>query len=173
MEEPHFLIETTMTREDYKKFLYIATFRRNKLLVPFMIILSIVGSLAIGFDQDGFSWIRFVISFVIFTPLIFAIIILQVEGKNAKQIKTDQTGSFDSVSKLTFFEDKMILQNETFKSTGEVQYAQFYGVRESKEYFIFYLTLNQAALIRKTDVEEVSGFRTFLMDKFKERYKRI
>lgn len=173
VEEPKFYIETTMTKEDYKKFLYIATFRRNKVLIPLLIFMSIIGSVVIGFDTDGFSWVRFILSFLVLTPLAFVIIILQIERKNAKRIKTDQTGSFDSINKLTFYEDKMMLQNEAFKSTGEVQYAQFYGVRESKYYFIFYLTVNQAALIRKIDVKDVSGFRSFLMDKLKERYKKI
>lgn len=162
-----------MTKEDYKKFLYIATFRRNKLLIPFMIALSVIGSLAIGFDSYGFSWLRFMLSFVIMTPFIFGIIIFQVERRNAKRVKTDQTGSFDSISKLTFYEDKMTLEVEAFKSSGEVQYAQFYGVRESKDYFIFYLNVNQASLIRKIDVEELEEFKAFIMDKLKEKYKRI
>jgi len=162
-----------MAKEDYKKFLYIATFRRNKVLIPLLIFMSIIGSMVIGFDTDGFSWVRFILSFLVLTPLAFVIIIFQIERKNAKRIKTDQTGSFDSINKLTFYEDKMMLQNEAFKSTGEVQYVQFYGVRESKDYFIFYLTVNQAALIRKIDVKDVSGFRSFLMDKLKERYKKI
>ena len=173
VEEPKFYIETTMAKEDYKKFLYIATFRRNKVLIPLLIFMSIIGSMVIGFDTDGFSWVRFILSFLVLTPLAFVIIIFQIERKNAKRIKTDQTGSFDSINKLTFYEDKMMLQNEAFKSTGEVQYVQFYGVRESKDYFIFYLTVNQAALIRKIDVKDVSGFRSFLMDKLKERYKKI
>ena len=173
VEEPKFYIETTMTKEDYKKFLYIATFRRNKLLIPLLIFMSIIGSVVIGFDTDGFSWVRFILSFLVLTPLAFVIIILQIERKNAKRIKTDQTGSFDSINKLTFYEDKMMLQNEAFKSTGEVQYAQFYGVLESKDYFIFYVTVNQASLIRKIDVEDVSSFRTFLMNKFKERCRKI
>ncbi|WP_312652027.1 YcxB family protein [Proteiniclasticum sp.] len=173
LEEPKFNIETTMTKEDYKKFLYIATFRRNRLLIPLMIFMSIIGSVVIGFDTYGFSWVRFILSFLVLTPSAFVIIIFQIERKNAKRIKTDQTGSFDSINKLTFYEDKMMLQNEAFKSTGEVQYVQFYGVRESKDYFIFYLTVNQAALIRKIDVKDVSGFRSFLMNKLKERYKKI
>ena len=172
-EKPKFIIETTMTKEDYKRFLYIATFRRNKLVIPLMIALSIIGSLAIGFDSYGFSWFRFILSFVIMTPLIFGIIIFQVERRNAKRVKSDQTGSFDSINKLVFYEDKMTLENEAFKSTGEVQYNQFYAVRESKDYFIFYLTLNQASLIRKIDVEEIEKFKAFIMDKFKEKYKRI
>lgn len=107
------------------------------------------------------------------TPLIFGIIIFQVERRNAKRVKSDQTGTFDSINKLVFYEDKMTLENEAFKSTGEVQYNQFYAVRESKDYFIFYLTLNQASLIRKIDVEEIEKFKAFIMDKFKEKYKRI
>ncbi len=172
-EEPKFIIETTMTKEDYKKFLYIATFRRNKIVIPLLILISMVGSLAIGFDEDGFSFVRFILSFFVLTPLAFGAIIFQVERKNTKRVKTDQTGSFDSMSRLTFYEDKLVMENEAFKSTGEVKYAQFYGILESKDFFIFYLTVNQAALIRKVDISSKPDFKGFIMEKFQEKYKKI
>lgn len=172
-QEPKFIIETTMTKEDYKKFLYVATFRRNKLVIPLLILVSLMGSLAIGFDVDGFSWGRFIISVLFLTPMAFGIIIFQVERKNAKRVKTDQTGSFDSINTLTFYDDKLVMKNEVFKSTGEIKYAQFYGVLESKDFFIFYLTVNQASLIRKEDVDSPEEFKKFMEEKFQEKFKKV
>ena len=36
MEKAKIVIHTSMEKEDFKKFLYIATFRRNKLIIPLM-----------------------------------------------------------------------------------------------------------------------------------------
>ncbi len=173
IEEPRFMIQTTMTREDYHRFLYLATFLRNKVIIPLLILMSIMGSLIIGFDEDGFSWIRFIFSFIILTPIAFGAIIFQVERKNAKRVKTDQTWSFDSINHLTFYEDKLVMNNEAFKSTGEVQYTKFYSVLESKDFFIFYLKVNQASLIRKVDITSTAEFREFIMGKFQGKYKKM
>ena len=65
------------------------------------------------------------------------------------------------------------MENEALKSKGELQYHQFYALMESKDYFIFYLTANQASLIRKLDIDDISAFREFIVEKFKNKYKRI
>lgn len=51
MEEPKIIIKTSITEEDYRKFLYIATFKRSKFIIPFMIIISLIGGLAISFNN--------------------------------------------------------------------------------------------------------------------------
>ena len=55
----------------------------------------------------------------------------------------------------------------------ELKYEQFYALMESRDYFIFYLTANQASLIRKKDVDDLDAFREFIVQKFKGRYKKI
>ena len=34
MEQPIIIVNTTMAKEDYRKFLYIAAFRKNKAVLP-------------------------------------------------------------------------------------------------------------------------------------------
>ena len=65
------------------------------------------------------------------------------------------------------------MENEALKSKGELKYGQFYALMESKDYFIFYLTANQASLIRKRDIDDLSAFREFIINKFENKYKRI
>ena len=65
------------------------------------------------------------------------------------------------------------MENEAFKSTGELRYDQFFAVMESKDYFIFYLTINQASLIRKKDIDDPDAFREFIVGKFESKYKAI
>ena len=48
MEEAKFIINTTMTKEDYRRSLYIATFRRNKAIIPLLVLISLVASILIS-----------------------------------------------------------------------------------------------------------------------------
>ena len=65
------------------------------------------------------------------------------------------------------------MENKELKSTGELKYSQFYALMETKDYFIFYLTMNQASLIRKKDVDDLNTFKEFLVEKFGNKYKSI
>ena len=65
MEVPEIIINTTMTKDDYRKFLYIAAFRRNKTVIPLILLIAIIGGLVIGFENDRLIMSRFVIGTVI------------------------------------------------------------------------------------------------------------
>ena len=167
------VINTTMTKEDYRKFLYIATFRRNKLIIPLIGLISLVGSVIVSLDSDNFNYIKLIIGWIFLFALAIGVVLFKVERKNAQRIKTDKTGTFDSINTLKFYDDRIVIENKALKSKGELKYNQFYALMESKEYFIFYLTANQASLIRKKDIEDLNVFRDFIIKIFGNRYKRI
>ena len=173
MEEVKFIIKTVMEKEDYRKFLYTATFRRNKMIIPLILLISLVGGIFISFSLESFNIFTILISWVLLFILAVAVICFKVEHRNKVRIKTDNTGTFGSVNILTFYEDKIVMENESIKSKSEMKYIQFYEILESKDYFIFYLTANQASLIRKKDVEEPESFKEFLKGIFKDKYKCI
>jgi len=167
------VINTIMTKDDYRKFLYIATFRRNKFIIPFIGLISLMGSIIVSLDSDNLNFIKLVVSWIFLFALAIGIVLFKVERKNAQRIKTDKTGTFDSINTLKFYEDRIVMKNEALKSKGELKYGQFYALMESKDYFIFYLTANQASLIRKRDIDDLSAFREFIINKFENKYKRI
>lgn len=171
MEQPKMVINTIMTKEDYRKFLYIATFRRNKFIIPFIGLISLIGSIIVSLDS--YSFIKLVASWIFLFALAIGIVLFKVERKNAQRIKTDKTGTFDSINTLKFYDDRIVMKNEALKSKGELKYSQFYALMESKDYFIFYLTANQASLIRKRDIDDLNTFREFIINKFENKYKRI
>lgn len=173
MEEPKIVINTSMSKEDYRKFLYIETFKRNKLVIPILILMSLVGSVIINFDNGIFSLLRFIISWILLFILTIVVIMLKIERKNAQRVKMDKTGALDSVNTLKFYDDRIVMENDSFKSKGELDYSQFFAVMESKDYYIFYFTVNQASLIRKKDVENCKEFKEFIVAKFENKYKRI
>lgn len=173
MEEAKIIINTTMSKEDYKKFLYISTFKRNKFIIPFLSIISFIGSVIISFNNEDFNLAVLIISWLLLFIMAITIILFKIERKNAQRIKTDKTGTFDSVNTLRFYDDRIVMENETLKSTGELKYNQFFCVMESKDYFIFYLTATQASLIRKRDMDNTDYFKRFIIEKFQCEYKKI
>lgn len=173
MSEPKFLIKTMMEKEDYKKFLYIATFRRNTYTIPLVGLITLVGSLIINWNGGYFNFITFFMTWIFMFVLAIGVVCFKMERKNKQRITTDNTGTFGSVNVLKFYDDKVIMENESLKSVGKLRYDQFYQLMESKEYFIFYLTINQASLIRKKDVENVSEFKDFIIGKFDNKFKEL
>lgn len=173
MGDIKFLIKTTMTKEDYKRFLYLAIFKKNKAIFPVIGLIALAGSLIISLDSQPFNWVKFIIGWALFFLLAIVIIVLKVEMKKAKRIKTDQTGTFDSINSLKFYDDRLVMENEELKSKGELSYSQFFCLMESKDYFIFYYSANQASLIRKKDIEDLNKFKEFILEKFAGSYKSI
>jgi len=173
MEQPKFTINTTMSKEDYRRFLYIATFRRNKAVIPLLALISLIAGLMISLDGGTVSLTRIMINWLAFFALAIAVAVIKIEVKKAQRIKTDKTGTFNSVNTLKFYEDRIVFENEALMSRGELNYSQFYALMESKDYFIFYFTLNQASLIRKGDIEDLDAFKEFVVEKFADKYRRI
>ena len=102
-----------------------------------------------------------------------AYISLRIEWNSAKRVKTDKTGTFDTANTLKFYDDRIVMENDSIKSTAELKYDQFYTVLESKDYFIFYFTINQASLIRKKDMDNPDAFRDFIANKFNGKFRQI
>ncbi|HHW00228.1 MAG TPA: YcxB family protein [Clostridiaceae bacterium] len=127
----------------------------------------------ISFEGENLSFTKLIISWIVLFALAIAVVVFKVERRNAQRIKTDKTGAFDSINTLKFYEDRIVFENKELKSTGELKYSQFYALLESKDYFIFYLTVNQASLIRKKDVDNLSEFKEFLVEKFGNKLKSI
>lgn len=172
MDELKFTIHTTMGKEDYRKFLYLATFAKNKMILPGIGGLSIAVSFLVNYKEEINYFEVILLSLLLFVVAIFTVC-FKVERKNKLRINTDKTRTFNSENVFDFYNDKVVMKNEMLKSTGELKYSQFYNILETKDYFIFYLTVTQAFLVRKKDVTEVEEFKEFLEKAFQNKYKHI
>jgi len=124
LEKAKFVIKTAMEKEDYRRFLYTATFCRNKIVIPMILLISLAGGILIGFILENLSLPAILISWVLLFILSVIVICFKVEYRNRVRIKTDNTGTFGSVSILSFYEDNMIMENETLKSKSEMEYKK-------------------------------------------------
>lgn len=173
MEGPRIIVNTMMTEEDYRKFLYITTFRKNKFIIPLVVLISLLIGLMAGINDGYFDTTGFFIVFFLVLVIEIAVFILKIEWKKSQRVKTDRTGTFGSVTILKFYDTRIVFENDEPKSKGELKYDQFYSVMESKDYYIFYIAANMASLIRKKDIDDPDSFRDFVVDKFKDRYRKI
>ena len=120
MDQLKIIINTTMSKEDYRGF-YIAAFRRNKAVIPFLMLISLAGGIIISLDNGGLDFTKLIISWILLFILAIAVILFKVEIRNMQRIKTDKTGTFDSVNTLEFYDDRMVAENKELKSTGQLK----------------------------------------------------
>lgn len=171
METPIFIIKTVMEKEDYKKFLYTATFFRNNYVIPLIGFISLLGALLAGWINNMLTPLAIIMIWIFMFLFSIAAVCFKVERKNKQRLKTDKTGAFGSEAVLTFYDDQMVMETPSIKATGTLAYNQFYQLLESKDYFIFYLNATQASLVRKKDIISVDEFRAFIIEKFDGKYK--
>ncbi|NMA01439.1 MAG: hypothetical protein GX923_02580, partial [Clostridia bacterium] len=78
MEQPEIVVNTTMSKEDYRKFLYIATFKRNKIIIPLLVLISLVASLMISYESENINLTKFIISWIALFALAVAVVVFKV-----------------------------------------------------------------------------------------------
>lgn len=170
-----FTVKTVMEKEDYHRFLYIATFLRSKIIIPFILLISGLMAAFLAYSENQFSITKFIVLWIILIVVAILTIIFKVERRNKQRIKTDKTGVFNSQETLDFYEDFLIIKSTVFEGESKIKYSQFYQVLESKDYFITYFNMNQASLIRKKDMdkETIEKLRSLYQNTMGKKYKRI
>jgi len=146
-------------KEYYYKSLYIATFLKNKIIIPFIFFISALMSAFLVYSKDEINVINFFLFWISLVVCVFLVLIFKVERKNKQRIKTDKTGVFNSEETLDFYEDFLIIKSTVFEGESKIKYSQFYQVLKLRDYFINYFNMNQASLIRKKDISEENIYK--------------
>lgn len=168
-----FTITTTMESDDYRKFLYLATFRKKPFTIPMILAVAAIGALLATQTNPADDIIRFLLIWMFMLALTVAIICFKVEYKHRQRIKTDKTGAFGTSQTIKFYEDYLRSTNQSVESKNKMRYDQFYKIIETKNYFILYYNANMASLIRKKDMTCEKELRGFLKNKFSKNYGKI
>ncbi|WP_324823993.1 YcxB family protein [Sinanaerobacter sp. ZZT-01] len=174
-ELPLFRVKTTMEKEDYRNFLYFATFRKNIFTIPMMFLLSGLGALLGRYLMDHFEWKLFFLAWICLLGLMLAVLCYKVEWKKKRRIQTDNTGTFGSSETISFYKDYLISESSRVEGRSKLRYDQFYRVYSSKSYLILYYNETMASLIRKKDMDQSTcrGIETLLREQFKERFRTV
>lgn len=170
-----FQVDTVMAPEDNRSFLYLATFRMGKGVYAFLLILSLIGACLLAAVTFGFRIKPFFLCWLLMFMAALATMFFKIEHNHKQRLKTDRTGMLGSTTTMSFFEDAMVMETNVADSKSTIMYEQFYSLVESKAYFIFYLNMNRATLLRKKDMADIdmASFRSFITKKFEGKYKKI
>lgn len=170
-----FTVRTSMEKEDYRNFLYIAILLKSKIKIPFMLLFIAFLSTFLSYSENQFYIKDFFISFIILITVFILIIVFKIELKINQRIKTDKLGIFKSQGILDFYENFLIAKSTAIEGESKLKYDSFYKVFETKYYFITYFNIDQAALIRKKDMENkaIENLRYLYKNNLKNKYKIV
>lgn len=167
---PKYVIQTTIEKEDYRKFLYYATFLRKKYIIPMLIGIALAGSFMVSYSLERVSVGGVIITTIFMLLAAFGVVIYKVEKQNRQRAKEDMEKVFGVYKKVELYEDRIKIHVQNRTDTFEMPYQEIHQLLVSKDFVILYLTENQATLIRKKDVEEVQKKEIieFLQSKIKQ-----
>lgn len=172
-EKARFTVTTFMDKEDYRKFLYFATFRKTPAVALILILLSGLGSLGLLFILHVYRLSVFLGIWVFMLLCCIAALSFKVERMTKKQIKDNPDELFEYPSILTFYEKELVASNRNAEGSTRLAYPDFLAITETTDYIIFYFTDTTANLLRKKDVdtEELNEIRKFLKEKAGKKYR--
>ena len=175
MEPVKFEITTKMEKEDLKKFMYIATFFRKKSTIPMLVTVALLGALWVNFAWGNVTVLGFFVATIIMLAFVVGVVFFKIEKRVKQRIKTDNTGTLGSESVLRFYDDHLEMESETFRSHSELRYDQFYELMETKDFYMFYISVSQAYMVRKKDIkaDECTAFCEFMQGVFGAKYKKL
>ena len=165
-----FVINTTLEKKDFREYLYITTFLKNRrvflVLYGVCLALSAISNLILRSFTVENILIR---SVIVFTGLV-VLMCIGIEIKSRRFAKNYRAGEMGQKETLRFYEEYMEVG---MKSGDRIEYERFYELLESKNYFLFYLNEKYASFVRKSDVPECEKFIGFLQSVFGDKYKKI
>lgn len=169
-----FTIKTSINKEDYRKFLYIATFLRKKFTIPAIIVITALMAGFVSYNNRIFELKSFLIYWLILLIITLFAIVVKIEFQSRERAKADKAGILKSIETLEFFDDILVIKSTAFKGKSKIKYYKFYEVIETKNYFIIYFNRRQASIIRKIDLEGslVDELRNLLIGKIGHKYKK-
>lgn len=170
-----FTIKTSINKKDYSRFLYIATFLRNKFTIPAIIVITALMAGFVSYNNRIFELKSFLIYWLILLIITLFAIVVKIEFQSREREKADKSGILKSIETLEFFDDILVIKSTAFKGKSKIKYYKFYEVIESKNYFIIYFNRRQASIIRKVDLEDslVDELRDLLTGKIGNKYKNF
>lgn len=165
-----FVITTTLEKKDFRSYLYITTFLKDKkvflIIYGICVILSIISTLILHSFTVGNVMIR---SLIVFCGLLIFMCV-GIEIKSRRFVKNYRAGQIGRTEELRFYEGYMEVG---MKSGDRIEYNQFYELVESKNYILFYFNEKFASVVKKSDVPECEQFTEFLQMIFGDKYRKV
>ncbi|MET3617777.1 hypothetical protein ABID14_001411 [Peptoniphilus olsenii] len=145
----------------------------NKLTIPIILFISLIGAVFIGYNGGIFDIFRFFISWASLFILTILVIMIQIKHKNSQIFKANKLNDKENINTFNFYENELVFRNNATKTDFKISYDKIYYLVENKDFFIFYFNKNQTSFLNKRDIEDINKFKNFICPKFKNNYKKI
>ena len=161
MSDILFTIKTGITKKDYRKLIYIVSFRSKKMLTSFSVymIILIVMSLLSG---DSLEPAQILIMWIFWILFGLGSVCFKIEKECKKVIKKDIKGVFASTNILKFYTNCFTMESAIIDGVSTLNYNMINNVFESKYYIVIYFNEKMAIIIKKADIEDIDKFKSFI-----------
>ena len=168
-----FSVQSTMSKKDWRKFLTAAVLRRNPKVMLIINVLALGAAFLLSWDSvEGFNFVKMSMLFpVLWAAQVGAVLWMSIRA-NLNRIGQDQS-TFELPSTFNFYEEKIGIKAPGVKQQSKVPYSSFWACLESRDFIIFYVTPEEGIALCKRDAEDLEGLRTFLKEKFGERFGKM
>lgn len=168
MTEPVFVVNSHITKEDYKNFIYFTVFIKNKGIIICAVI-SLAVALVLGYTKGEASVLRYAIYFAILFLVSVFTLLFKSNAVVKQRYTTDNTGFFEEKSVYRFYDDEVSGELSSIKGSFSLKYSQLYARSENRSFIMLYINARQAYLIKKSDIAGVDAFREFIKGKIAKR----
>lgn len=173
MNEPTlFQFTSHMEAADYKKYLYLTTFRKLNQLILSLTLLSIVGTFFICFLLHITSPVKIVWILLFIVLLFVSFLFLKLERQVKQLFPRDSVTSVKKDQVITIYDSFLTASNRMSEGVTKTKYSDFYEIYETTEYLILYFDKNLSSLIKKQDIptDQYNDLILFLQSKLTNRY---
>lgn len=171
MKQSEFVVRTSMELDDYKKFLFIDKFQREKVII--YAVISIFVSLIVNYINKTMNATSFIKYFAIFFLVFMLVRLLKIWSTYQGIKKMQRLNQLGYTNIFSFKEQDLTIQNSKIDGSTNIKYKDIGFVKETKDFILLYVTPKQCSAIRKKDVTDINAFIEFLTEKFAENFKKM
>lgn len=172
--EPVVTVETRLTKQDYRRFLYFTLYFKKALFIPVACICALLVGLLWGTVQTGFVLPLFLLGFLGTLLFLAAVLILRVEWRLYRRVKQDTDGTFEKYDTIRFGEVLIEIDSQVMNASGQCGYDRFRLVLETNSQFLLYPDPTICSIVPKHNMtkEEQAALSALLRKNTGLRYQR-
>ena len=170
-----FKVTSKLEAKDFRKFLYLATFKRSPLIIPVIGLIGIIAASTITFVNGPFTVVKFLGLFLAMFLISYIATCLKVEYRSFVVKKDKNHPIVKDNHNISFFENYIMPAKNKGKNKTKIEYSKLFKVLKTDEYLVIYYNTSVASFIRKEDLNEETwtGLTELLKNKVGKNFKRV
>lgn len=170
-----FKVTSKLEAKDFRKFLYLATFKRSPLIIPVIGLIGIIAASTITFVNGPFTVVKFLGLFLAMFLISYIATCLKVEYRSFVVKKDKNHPIFKDNHNISFFENYIMPAKNKGKNKTKIEYSKLFKVLKTDEYLVIYYNTSVASIVRKEDLNEETwtGLTELLKNKVGKNFKRV